>query len=760
MSAFTMVPSSTPVYVMSGALAMSDVLGPLTVEQAHVATTSTLDPTSFSYIRNKQPSIKSQSRVTKRGMLRKVPKKIVGAVGKTYKYAFSAGSKKTRFVMPSEYAASVNRLSSVRRSPSPLARRSPSTRRLSREASMRSRRPTTRKPSPTPITVPAAATNNRSSTPSVLVTTPSLTGESKRRTYTVHEYVAPPRKPSPPLRPAVRISLPAVSAVIPAPERPGTSSTMLSFGFGNADKSWFSKASRYSLADADSSPIPSPVSADFSGQVNPKLIARNSGVEAQANPAAFADLLNTVDGMPKHLSQTQEMSRESTDSQRPQPINTTSNAPYMCWLASLSFDDESDAPQTADSDAAREHHRAAALAMMESAVPVQTAAPAQKAPSTCSSPLDSQLIAARTANRKRPTGEVFIPYGMNFAPFGDDASSSTAAGAARPADPEVDDNDYSAVEAVLCEYLVPSPPASPTAPEPTARFSPDSHVISSARASYRAYVPPTKTPAVLVPSAPVRPIAPEPTKRSSPDSYFAPRPASYRAYAPPPSPPSAPTTPAVPNTPEINRKAVKTSASVPNFSRIRRTQLDKPLPPPPSPVDPRRFTNGAVPTRMAMNGNGYPMMSSESVATKDMPVQPKPQRQSVDAVAMPKHSNAVKSPAKPIVPKESQPKRSDVAKGAVPTRMAMNGNGYPMMSSESVATKDMPVQPKPQRQSVGAVGPTQKRNDVAKHAARLAGPVDAQPKHADAAKKAAKLVKKQKSQEVCKMSYAIGKLIG
>ncbi|KAK4547976.1 hypothetical protein LTR36_010695 [Oleoguttula mirabilis] len=580
---------------MSGALSANTPAAPMTLEQAIAALPSPHDPASFSYIVNrhsatiaKQPSIRSQCRVSKRAVLRSTSRRVFGSIGRSVKRAFSLSPKKPKFVMPKE---SLHRSSSL--------------------SSMRSRRSATRMTSQTSTPTPPAAISNRSGTPSILVTSPSVIGENKRRTYTVHQHNGPVAPLSPHPIKSLRFSHPRIDHIIQAPATPATPSFVNSPKPSVTIDDW--------LAASETSPQPSSKAADFAGQVDPMRMFHVSynGFQIEGNSEAFRQLCDKLDG-----AQRKPSDRALLPSQRPQPQRASTELPYTAYRASLSLDGESDATAGADSDTARDQHRSTALAALESPAPITTAAPSQTLALPGSLLPGLQPVERRPANHARPhtTGELYVPYTTRFNPFNDALPSPTRAGAARPADRDSDDSDipsfadtathsqhYSRVESGIFDFCIPTLPPHPTNPEPPARFSDT--------------------------------------------SYFSPEsPASGGASIPPPSPPSPPTSSAGPAIQQIKRKPV--GSGVPNFSHKRSVDINKALPPPPSATDPRRFTNGAVPAKLAMNANGYPMISRENTATTALPTQ---QRQSVNPVdARPRRDNAQKAPASQAERKERQ----------------------------------------------------------------------------------------------------------
>ncbi|KAK5120204.1 hypothetical protein LTR85_006410 [Meristemomyces frigidus] len=593
--------------------------GPMGLDQALAAPSSTNDPTSFSYkpdryyaAMTKQPSNRSQSRPSKRSIFRSVPKKIAGAIGKSYRRAFKPNAKKRALIMPNENV-NIYRMPSIRRS--------------SDRSSARSRRSTARMTWPAAVPTSALSpptaiiTDCNSSAPSMLLTSPSVADESKQRIYSVHAHTGPLSEP-PPVQVSVKMTMPIVTAFVPAPERPLTSSTTWSFELGQTVESssvWTSAANRYSQLNTDDSPTDSPVSADFSGQVNPKTIVRESGVDAETNPAAFAELMDTVDGMPARPSLQRRLSyTQKTDS--------GGFLPYS-WANLQKLYGES------VSAAAPESDRSAALAVLESPAPDTAAAPPQTPaiPHSLRPGPQCITITRRPVNCRRPhtTGEInfpFTPYSPHFALVTDASTSSTSAGAARPADRDSGDSSapsfadsaahskhYSIIESAAFESSVPPLPANR---EPPAQWT-DSYFPPSVAAYSGGFLPP------LTPSSPPPTASPAPTN----------------TYAPPTSSAG----PAGPTGSQMRRKPV--TPTVRNFShKLSSTNLNKPLPPPPSAIDSRRFTKGVTPTRLSMNGNGYPMMSRENISTAALPAVPavpKPRSQSASSGdARPRHGDA------------------------------------------------------------------------------------------------------------------------
>ncbi|KAI7123883.1 hypothetical protein KC316_g10398 [Hortaea werneckii] len=418
---------------------------------------------------------------------------------------------------------------------------------------------------------------DRNSNPSItLTTTASFNGGNKRHTYTLHSADGSSSQPLPEPQKVTRFSHPAVNAVISAPATPMT--------FFSNDSDPVSYAGSIDVASPRASVIGSPVSAEFAGQVDPKKIQRLSFAGA---PGGFIEgdvgqlraLRDKLDG----CSMFAKIDGQANPSSRPQTHSASTELPYIAPFAALDIEEQSDAGAGADADleAEREKHRTAALAALESpALPTSsTGKSAGKKPAHPDSLIPGQLPIARPVNRvSRPyttDGVGYIAYTKPFNPYNE-----------------------------------PETPTRPAGVGATDTTSDDSSVPSFAdAASHKAHYSRIES-GVFSPiaSSIPRPANPTPPDRFS--TYFVPNsPTVGGLQVPPATPPSPPVQSADSKHP-IKRKPVT------NFSR-RSLNTNKPLPATPSPGDPRRFTNGVVPSKPVgpyLNENGYPILTAKTPA--------------------------------------------------------------------------------------------------------------------------------------------------
>ncbi|KAI7349796.1 hypothetical protein KC320_g5890 [Hortaea werneckii] len=444
------------------------------------------------------------------------------------------------FLLPSDHAAA-----------SP-----PLTRNPSRRSSVRSRRSLAgisfKPPNP-----------DRNSNPSItLTTTASFNGGNKRHTYTLHSADGSSSQPMPQPAKATRFSHPAVNAVISAPATPMTS-------FSH-DSDPVSHAGSIGVASEITSVIGSPVSAEFTGQVDPKKIQRLSFAGA---PGGFIEgdveqlraLRDKLDG----CSMFAKIDDQANLSSRPQTHTASMELPYIAPFAALDLEEQSKAGASADADveAEREKHRTAALAALES--------PALPTSSTGNCRLPRPV--KRVSRPYTTDGVGYIAYSKPFNPYNEPETPTPGATGAGATDTFSDDG---------------SVPSFADAASHKAHYS---RIESGVFSPIAASIP--------------RPANPTPPDRFS-TCFVPPSPTSDGLQVPPAMPPSPPPQSADNQSP-IKRKPVT------NFSR-RSLGRNKPLPATPGPSDPRRFTNGVVPSKPAgtyLNENGYPMLSTANTSS-------------------------------------------------------------------------------------------------------------------------------------------------
>ncbi|KAI7214696.1 hypothetical protein KC333_g5873 [Hortaea werneckii] len=418
---------------------------------------------------------------------------------------------------------------------------------------------------------------DRNSNPSItLTTTASFNGGNKRHTYTLHSADGSSSQPLPEPQKVTRFSHPAVNAVISAPATPMT--------FFSSDSDPVSYAGSIDVASPRTSVIGSPVSAEFAGQVDPKKIQRLSFAGA---PGGFIEgdvgqlraLRDKLDG----CSMFAKIDDQVNPSSRPQTHNVSTELPYIAPFAALDIEEQSTSGASADAEAEaeREKHRTAALAALES--------PALLTPST-----------GKSAGKKPAHPDSLIPGQLPIA--------RPVKRVARPY--TTDGVGYIAYTKPFNPYNEPETPTRPTGVGATDTTSDDSSVPSFAdAASHKAHCSRIES-GVFSPiaSSIPRPANPTPPDRFS--TYFVPNsPTVGGLQVPPATPPSPPVQSADSKHP-IKRKPVT------NFSR-RSLNTNKPLPATPGPSDPRRFTNGVVPSKPAtacVNEDGYPMLTAKTAA--------------------------------------------------------------------------------------------------------------------------------------------------
>ncbi|KAK5131144.1 hypothetical protein LTR08_001292 [Meristemomyces frigidus] len=560
-------------------------LTPRTVQHALALPIAPHQPLTFASITNRhsaiiarQPSISSQ-RLSKRDRLRARANRTARAIGRVVKRVFS-GTNKPGFVMPGEYAS--------------LRRWSSRSSMCSRRSAVRISRAITPEPAAAPAQTPLDSKRS-SGTPSVFVTSPS----NKRRTYILHEHFGPVSE-APPIRKSVLFGMPAISAIHSAPLTPLTAFTSTSIqpeadlaSPGSLD----ARAKFVRLDGGDSTPITSPMSADFAGQVQPKTIVRKSGFDIEADPAGCMALMDAVDGIftkkaIHKLPNQAQTDRDALPSQRPTQVKqAATELPYMAYVpttATLGESSALDASLGAERQAGVAFHRRAALAQLQSsaAAPVANVVPRTVAfPDTLlpgQQPIKSRPVAAK---RPHTTGGLYVTFTGPFDPYGDASSSPTNAGAAQSTTESGSDSGSDG-------------------PDFTA---PVDHQQHYSRVECGLSNSPWPTRDDSLPSSP-----------SSPFST-----ASGSTPVPLPSPPAPPTI-----VKQIKRKPVGAgsavagsstapggnSSAVANSSRELPVDVNKLLPPAPSAMDPRRYTGGVVPQSLAMNGNAYPLLNRAAVA--------------------------------------------------------------------------------------------------------------------------------------------------
>ncbi|KAI6817935.1 hypothetical protein KC332_g11395 [Hortaea werneckii] len=415
---------------------------------------------------------------------------------------------------------------------------------------------------------------DRNSSPSItLTTTASFNGGNKRQTLTLHSADNSSSQPMPQPVKATRFSHPAVNAVISAPATP------MSFFSNGSDP--VSYAGSIDVASVKSSVIGSPVSADFTGQVDPKKIQRLSFAGA---PGGFIEgdveqlrvLRDKLDG----CSMFAKIDHQANLSSRPQTHSASTELPYIAPFAALDIEEQSNAGASADADVEteREKHRTAALAALESpALPTSaTGKPAGKKPAHPDSLIPGQLPTARPVKRaSRPyttDGVGYIAYSKPFNPYNEPETPTSGAAEVGATDTTSDDG---------------SVPSFADAASHKAHYSRiESGIFSPITSSIS------------------RPANPTPPDRFS--TYFAQSSPTVGGLQVPPAMPPSPPHQSAHNATPIKRKPVT------NFSR-RSLNRNKPLPATPGPMDPRRFTNGVVPSKLTtpyLNENGYPMLST------------------------------------------------------------------------------------------------------------------------------------------------------
>ncbi|GAB1736439.1 hypothetical protein NU219Hw_g7589t1 [Hortaea werneckii] len=427
---------------------------------------------------------------------------------------------------------------------------------------------------------------NRNSNPSItLTTTASFNGGNKRHTYTLHSADGLTSQPmSEPLK-VTRFSHPAVNAVISAPATPMT--------FFSNDSDPVSYAGSIDVASLKKSVIGSPVSAEFAGQVDPKKIQRLSFAGA---PGGFIEgdvkqlraLRDKLDG----CSMFAKIDDQATPSSRRQTHGASTELPYIAPFAALDIEEQSTAGAGADAnvDSEREKHRTAALAALESpALPTpSTGKSAGKKPAHPDSLIPGQLPVSR------PIKHLSRPY-------------------------TTDGVGYIAYTKPFNPYNEPETPTRPTEVGATDTTSDDSSVPSFAdAASHKAHYSRIES-GVFSPTASSMPRPANPTPPDRFSTYFVPNSPTVGGLQVPPAMPPSPPLQGADNESPIKRKPVT------NFSR-RSLNTNKPLPATPGPSDPRRFTNGVVPSKPRtpfLNENGYPMLTAKTAAAKQRKVEQK-----------------------------------------------------------------------------------------------------------------------------------------
>ncbi|KAI7272291.1 hypothetical protein KC345_g7096 [Hortaea werneckii] len=423
---------------------------------------------------------------------------------------------------------------------------------------------------------------DRNSSPSItLTTTASFNGGNKRQTLTLHSTDGSSSQSMQPPAKSTRFSHPAVNAVISAPATPMTA-------FSN-DSDPVSYAGSIDVASVITSVIGSPVSAEFAGQVDPKKIQRLSFAGA---PGGFIEgdveqlraLRDKLDG----CSMFAKIDDQASLSSRPQTHRASTELPYIAPFAALDLEEQSKAGASADADvdAEREKHRTAALAALESpALPTSsTGKSAGKKPAHPDSLIPGQLPTARPVKRvSRPyttDGVGYIAYSKPFNPYNEPETPTPGATGAGATDSTSDDG---------------SVPSFADAASHKAHYS---RVESGVFSPIASSIP--------------RPANPTPPDRFS--TYFVPNSPTVGGLQVPPAMSPSPPLRSTDNETPIKRKPVRT-----NFSR-RSLGRNKPLPAVPGPSDPRRFTNGIVPSKPAgtyLNENGYPMLSASNAGSSN-----------------------------------------------------------------------------------------------------------------------------------------------
>lgn len=296
-TARTSASSQTLPHTMAGALPMPTA--PSTPAPAPVAGPSDLGHIcSTNRLSTNNPA---PAKISMRTKLRTGLKPPFKAIGRAVKRVFKFGSAKknannrptSTFVASSEFQRPTSRSSVRSRRPTTAAKMT----------SIKKTSKKTKKNSKTGKKTTLAATNNtnkRNSTPSIMVTSPTVHGRPNRQTLILHNYDGPSAPLSAVRRKSMRFSLPATTAVLSAPATPMTFlTTDSSESEAERNSSFVGSVTEMISQTANSTPAASPTAADFAGQVDPHKLFRISygGKQLEGNAEMFSLLCNQLDGL-------------------------------------------------------------------------------------------------------------------------------------------------------------------------------------------------------------------------------------------------------------------------------------------------------------------------------------------------------------------------------------------------------------------------------------------------------------------------------